>query len=62
MWYVYFLQVTNGDVYVGSTNDLKRRFSSADGPDMLSTHKATSRPVCQNDTHIRISTCAAPSF
>lgn len=21
MWYVYFLQLRNGDIYVGSTND-----------------------------------------
>jgi putative endonuclease len=28
MWYVYFLQLSNGDIYVGSTNNLKRRFSS----------------------------------
>ncbi|MDX8503668.1 GIY-YIG nuclease family protein [Mesorhizobium sp. VK4C] len=28
MWYVYFLQLDNGDVYVGSTNDLRRRFES----------------------------------
>jgi len=28
MWYVYFLQLRNGDIYVGSTPDLKRRFSS----------------------------------
>ena len=28
MWYVYFLQLSNGDVYVGSTDDLKRRFGS----------------------------------
>jgi predicted GIY-YIG superfamily endonuclease len=28
MWYVYFLQLNNGDIYVGSTNDLKRRFPS----------------------------------
>ncbi len=25
MWYVYFLQLRNGDIYVGSTNDLRRR-------------------------------------
>jgi predicted GIY-YIG superfamily endonuclease len=25
MWYVYFLELSNGDVYVGSTNDLRRR-------------------------------------
>jgi putative endonuclease len=28
LWYVYFLKLSNGDVYVGSTNDLKRRFKS----------------------------------
>ncbi|RUV31371.1 GIY-YIG nuclease family protein [Mesorhizobium sp. M7A.F.Ca.MR.148.00.0.0] len=28
MWYVYFLQLHNGGVYVGSTNDLRRRFES----------------------------------
>ena len=25
MWYVYFLELKNGHVYVGSTDDLKRR-------------------------------------
>ncbi len=28
MWYVYFLELSNGEIYVGSTNDLKRRISS----------------------------------
>jgi predicted GIY-YIG superfamily endonuclease len=28
MWYVYFLELRNGDIYVGSTPDLKRRFQS----------------------------------
>jgi putative endonuclease len=28
VWYVYFLQLSNGDIYVGSTDDLKRRFGS----------------------------------
>ena len=28
MWYVYFLELSNGDVYIGSTNDLRRRFKS----------------------------------
>ena len=28
MWYVYFLRLHNSDVYVGSTNDLRRRFES----------------------------------
>ncbi|MGH9468513.1 MAG: GIY-YIG nuclease family protein [Terriglobales bacterium] len=25
MWYVYFLHLSNGDLYVGSTNDLRHR-------------------------------------
>lgn len=28
MWYVYFLELNNGDIYVGSTPDLKRRVGS----------------------------------
>ena len=28
MWYVYFLELSNNDVYVGSTPDLRRRFTS----------------------------------
>ncbi len=27
MWYVYFLELQNNDIYVGSTPNLKRRFS-----------------------------------
>lgn len=26
MWYVYFLELNNGDIYVGATPDLKIRF------------------------------------
>jgi predicted GIY-YIG superfamily endonuclease len=37
MWYVYFLQLNNGEIYVGSTNDLKRRFSSHQAGQVLST-------------------------
>ena len=37
MWYVYFLQLTNGDIYVGSTNDLKRRLSSHQAGQVIST-------------------------
>ncbi|WP_374654169.1 GIY-YIG nuclease family protein [Dongia sp.] len=37
MWYVYFLQLSNGDIYVGSTNDLKRRFASHQAGQVLST-------------------------
>jgi predicted GIY-YIG superfamily endonuclease len=28
MWYVYFLELSNGDIYVGSTDNLRRRFKS----------------------------------
>ena len=28
MRHVYFLQLSNGDIYVGSTNDLRRRIES----------------------------------
>ena len=28
MWHVYFLELSNGDIYVGSTNDLRHRFES----------------------------------
>ena len=27
-WYVYFLELSNGDIHVGSTNDLRRRLST----------------------------------
>jgi predicted GIY-YIG superfamily endonuclease len=28
MWYVYFLHLSNADIYVGSTDDLRRRMAS----------------------------------
>lgn len=28
MWYVYFLKLKNDNIYIGSTNDLKRRIQS----------------------------------
>jgi putative endonuclease len=28
LWYVYFLELSNVDLYIGSTNDLRRRFTS----------------------------------
>ena len=37
MWYVYFLELSNRDVYVGSTNDLKRRFASHQNGEVIST-------------------------
>ena len=37
MWYVYFLELRNGDMYVGSTDDLKRRFGSHSRGEVNST-------------------------
>jgi putative endonuclease len=37
MWYVYFLQLSNDHIYVGSTNDLRRRIRSHQSGDVLST-------------------------
>lgn len=37
MWYVYFFQLNNGHIYVGSTNDLKRRFKSHENGQVTST-------------------------
>lgn len=37
MWYVYFLELNNGDTYVGSTNNLKRRKQSHDNGEVRST-------------------------
>lgn len=60
MWYVYFLELKNGDIYVGSTNDLQRRFHSHQNGRVSSTsgnlpavlrsyvavaHEATSRQL-----------------
>ena len=37
MWYVYFLELNNGDIYVGSTNDLKDRVKSHQRGEVQST-------------------------
>lgn len=37
MWYVYFLELRNGNIYVGSTNDLRRRLTSHEKGDVAST-------------------------
>jgi putative endonuclease len=37
MWYVYFLKLANGDIYVRSTNDLKRRYQSHNDGNVVST-------------------------
>jgi predicted GIY-YIG superfamily endonuclease len=37
VWYVSFLELTNGDIYVGSTGDLRRRFASQQKGQVAST-------------------------
>ncbi len=37
MWYVYFLQLENEDVYVGSTDDLRRSMASHERGQVKST-------------------------
>jgi predicted GIY-YIG superfamily endonuclease len=37
MWYVYFLLLSNGDIYVRSTNDLRRRVYSHGHGEVMST-------------------------
>lgn len=37
MWHVYFLRLSNGDIYVGSTNDLRRRVDSHGRGEVTST-------------------------
>ena len=39
MWYVYFLKLSNGDIYVGSTDDLRRRVASHQSGHVVSTSK-----------------------
>lgn len=39
MWYVYFLELSNGDIYIGSTDDLRRRFKSHQQRHVVSTSK-----------------------
>ena len=43
MWYVYFLELTNGDIYVGSTFDLKARVAAHQNGEVTSTRPF--RPV-----------------
>jgi putative endonuclease len=38
-WYVYFLELSNGDIYVGSTDDLRRRVTSHQQRHVISTSK-----------------------
>jgi putative endonuclease len=39
LWYVYFLELANGHIYVGSTNDMKRRRISHDNGEVISTRR-----------------------
>jgi predicted GIY-YIG superfamily endonuclease len=39
VWYVYFLELNNGDAYVGSTDNLRRRFKSHQGGKVISTRQ-----------------------
>jgi putative endonuclease len=39
IWYVYFLKLKNGNIYVGSTNDLRRRFASHEQGQVASTRQ-----------------------
>ena len=39
MWYVYFLKLSNDDIYVGSTDDLRRRFKSHQQGHVTSTRQ-----------------------
>jgi putative endonuclease len=39
LWYVYFLELANGDTDVGSTDDLRRRFDSHQRGHVTSTRK-----------------------
>ena len=41
MWCVYFLQLSNGHIYVGSTNNLCRRVESHQAGEVLSTRLYT---------------------
>jgi hypothetical protein len=39
LWYVYFLELNNGDIYIGSTSDLRRRAAPHQSGHVVSTSK-----------------------
>jgi len=43
VWYVYFLRLSNGDIYVGSTGDLQNRIDTHQAGEVRSTK--SHRPV-----------------
>ncbi len=56
MWYINFLRSSNGDIYVGSTNDLRRRITSHEQGDVASTrayHPVTLTSYMAVQTEIR---------
>jgi predicted GIY-YIG superfamily endonuclease len=57
VWYVYFLQLNNGSIYVGSTNNLKHRFASHQAGHVSST-KAYLPTVLKSYVAVRTETIA----
>ncbi len=58
MWYVYFLELNNSDIYIGSTNNLKVRLSSHKKGKVLSTKlfrplKLKSYVAVETESHAR---------
>ncbi|MGH6642213.1 MAG: GIY-YIG nuclease family protein [Bradyrhizobium sp.] len=43
--YVYFLKLSNNDIYVGSTNDLRRRVASHNDGQVVSTRDHRGSPL-----------------
>jgi putative endonuclease len=59
MWYVYFLKLANDAVYVGSMNDLRRRFASHQKRQVVSTRDhlpiaLKSYVAVETETHARL--------
>jgi len=58
MWYVYFLELSNKDIYIGSSDDLRRRFESHRKGHVSSTRShlpavLRSYVAVQDETHAR---------
>lgn len=58
MWYVYFLKLSNNSIYIGSTNDLKRRIISHEKAQVQSTKaflpiKLKSYVAVETENHAR---------
>ena len=46
MWYVYFRELRNRDIYIGSTDDLRRRFKSHQQGHVVSTQQHLPVALC----------------